>query len=151
MRRPVSPPAPSIADHRIEDSQEFSHARGQRDLGWLPRISKPSVERPDNGIEAASGERCHIEHGSQVGAATHDVSIASPVAAVVIHRGDANETRDLPSSQVSDFPESPSDKGLSGRDDGDSRRCLKPDLEAPCGPRPPGGGIAARAFATKPT
>jgi Predicted small integral membrane protein (DUF2165) len=48
-------------------------------------------------------------------------------------------------------PESPSDKGLSGGDVDGSSRCLKPDLEAPCGPQPPGGSIAARTFAIKPT
>ena len=39
--------------------------------------------------------------------------------------------------------------GLSGPDGDDSRRVLKPDLKAPCGPRPPGGSIAAWAFAMK--
>jgi len=50
----------------------------------------------------------------------------------------------------SDIAKSPSEKGLSGRDRDDSRRVLKPDLEAPCGPRPPDGSIAARVSATKP-
>jgi hypothetical protein len=41
--------------------------------------------------------------------------------------------------------------GLIGRDGGASRRVLKPDLEVPCGPRLPGGNIAALAFVTKQT
>lgn len=50
--------------------------------------------------------------------------------------------------------QSPSDNvrpGLSGRDGGDSRRVLKPDLDVPCGPRPLAGSITVRACDTKPT
>ena len=49
-----------------------------------------------------------------------------------------------------EWPQSPSRKGLSGRGRYDSRRVLKPDLEPQCGPRPPGGSIAATACDTKP-
>ena len=41
--------------------------------------------------------------------------------------------------------------GLIGRAGGAFRRVLKPDLEVPCGPRLPGGTIAAPAFVTKQT
>ena len=49
------------------------------------------------------------------------------------------------------FSKSPSEKGLSDRGEADSKRCLTPDLEAPCGPRPPGGSIAGIIFDTKAT
>jgi hypothetical protein len=41
--------------------------------------------------------------------------------------------------------------GLIGRAGGAFRRVLKPDLEVPCGPRLPGGNIAAPACVTKQT
>ena len=41
--------------------------------------------------------------------------------------------------------------GLIGRDGGASRRVLNPDLEVPCGPRLPGGNLAAPAFVPKQT
>lgn len=47
-------------------------------------------------------------------------------------------------------PESPSEKGLSDRDWCDSRGLRRPDLELPCGPRPPVGDIAVSICDTKP-
>jgi hypothetical protein len=46
-------------------------------------------------------------------------------------------------------PKSPDRKGLSGRDVSDSKGLLKPNLEAPCGPQPLGGSIAAMGCDTK--
>ena len=62
--------------------------------------------------------------------------------------------REWAQGPVPRLPQSPSDNGLrvlSGRDGSDSRRVLKPDLDAPCGPRPPAGRIAVGACDTKPT
>src|ERR687885_2103997 len=42
--------------------------------------------------------------------------------------------------------ESPDRKGLSGRGCRDSKGLSKPALEPRCGPRPPGGSIAARGL-----
>ncbi len=41
------------------------------------------------------------------------------------------------------------EKGLSGRSEADSKRVLKPDLDAPYGPRPLGGSIAAMGCVMK--
>ena len=57
--------------------------------------------------------------------------------------------RKLPES-LSEKGRGANDYGLSGRDRDDSRRVLKPDLEVPCGPQPPGGSIAVPACDMKP-
>ncbi|MCJ2104374.1 response regulator, partial [Methylobacterium sp. E-041] len=60
-------------------------------------------------------------------------------------------TREYQMLELLTLRKSPSDnirQGLSGRDGGDSRRVLKPDLDVPCGPRPLAGSIAVRACAT---
>jgi hypothetical protein len=56
---------------------------------------------------------------------------------------DLDDALDLTGSIWAGLTESPDRNWLSGRGRADSKGLLKPDLEAPCGPQPRGGSIAA--------
>src|SRR5919199_6608656 len=58
----------------------------------------------------------------------------------------ARSTRNTDGEGRSAAAQSPDRKGLSGRGCRDSEGLSKPALDARCGPRPPGGSIAARGL-----
>jgi hypothetical protein len=106
-----------------------------------------------------AGKREAVEARQRKWLRTAEICNASACLAEAYDRRNAELQRSEGGTTVgtdffSEDPKSPSDnirQGLSGRDGGDSRRVLKPDLDVPCGPRPLAGSIAVRACATKPT
>jgi len=49
-----------MLDHRIENDQQFSHARHEGDLFAFARGTQALIEGPDDGIEAGGDEGPHF-------------------------------------------------------------------------------------------
>ena len=52
-------PGGGIADHRVEDGEELSHASDEGDLRWLTGDNQALMEGAKAGVGAARGERGH--------------------------------------------------------------------------------------------
>lgn len=63
-------------EHRVQDDQQFAHARRQRDFFGFPGRTQALIECPNDGIEARGHDRPHIEEekkgsaGETLGSAT---------------------------------------------------------------------------------
>lgn len=78
----------------IHDREQFPHGGDEGHLGRLPRGAESAIKGCEVGIVSSGTDRRHIQGGSHRGAAAPDMALAAVLAAIAVHRGDADEGGD---------------------------------------------------------
>ena len=55
-------------EHRVESNQQFPHTRDEGHLLRLTNRQQRLVKVPDDGVEAASRQRAHVQGSTDLGA-----------------------------------------------------------------------------------
>src|SRR5829696_3175080 len=84
-----------IANHDVNDRQEFAHTSDDGDLLKFVAVDQPLIESFDHRIGTNSRQSSHVELAAHLGAAASYVPSATLLAAVPIDRCHADELRDL--------------------------------------------------------
>jgi hypothetical protein len=87
-------PAAAIADHGVQDHQEFAHAGGERELRGAAGLGEALVEGPHRRVETNRGERGHEQGLAHAAAAAGDHAAAPEGAAVAVDWRDRDQGRD---------------------------------------------------------
>src|SRR6516164_7416948 len=84
---PGSIPFLAPRDHGIDDADELAHASGERNLWLLSLGDQAIIEGLEYGIVPCRGsETSHVEEIAKLAATAFDVTVAPPLAAVVVIR-----------------------------------------------------------------
>ena len=79
-------PAFVIANHHIDDGQEFSHTSDDGNLLKFVSGDEPLIESFDNRIAANGSQGGHVELGPDLGSAGKDVTSTTLFTTVTIER-----------------------------------------------------------------
>jgi hypothetical protein len=75
-----------MSEHGVEHDDEFAHASGERDLGFLARCEQSRVKGAQGRIMASCHQGAHIEHGTNLGTTAPNRPCTTELAAVVVER-----------------------------------------------------------------
>ena len=84
-----------LAEHGVEDREQFPHAGGGGHFERFAGGAEPIVEGPPRWIVFDPDEGRHGQRGAHGSASAPDHALASHGAAVSVHGGDTDEGRDL--------------------------------------------------------
>jgi hypothetical protein len=88
-------PSGPMFHHAVQDGQELPHARRQGHLLRLAGGTEAGIERPNDRIEAARGQRGHVQGRSDLGPPTPHAAPAPQGPAVPVEGGDPDQGGDL--------------------------------------------------------
>src|SRR3990172_5191593 len=86
--------------HRIQNNQQFTHAGDKSYFFSFPDLTKTYVALTYNRIKPSSHQRRHIECRSNLRSTSPGAALTSPGPTVMVKRCYADESRYLPSVQV---------------------------------------------------
>src|SRR6478672_585069 len=77
-----------MLDHRVDNREQLSHGRHQRNLGRFTGVAEPAIKRAKDGVMPSPGDGRHVEHGAHRRAATPNMPLAALLATVAVEGGD---------------------------------------------------------------
>ena len=93
-------------DHAVECCDSLSHGGDECDFVLFAFVDEPVEKFVERWIASHGSEGCHVQHGSDVGATSFDVSLAGFFGTVIAKGGDADKCRDLLTIQFAEFRQS---------------------------------------------
>ena len=88
-----------MLEHGVEDDEQLTHAGCEGQLLRLPSGQQPLIEVADDGVEATSCQRPHVQDCAYPGASAPDGPLASQGAAVPVEGSHSHQGGDLPAVQ----------------------------------------------------
>jgi hypothetical protein len=98
-------PFTAVADHGVEDGEQFPHARDHGNFGWLSLGPEAQVEHPYDGVPLGGTQDAHVESGPDGSASAPDPSLASKEATITSKWCNADERGDLLVGESSELRE----------------------------------------------
>jgi len=88
-------PRELMSENGIEHDEQFAHAGGKRDLGFLAGRQQACVKRLHHRIAACRYQGRHVEHRPNLGTTAPNRPCTTELAAVVVERCDAEQCCNL--------------------------------------------------------
>jgi hypothetical protein len=96
-------PGRLVAEHGVEDDEEFSHAGGEDDFEGFAMLSEAISEGFDDGVAAAGGQSSHVEYGADGFTPATDGAFALVFSAVAIERSQSDQGGYLLAIELTEF------------------------------------------------
>ena len=92
-----------VANHAVQDGQQFSHAGYQRHFLFLTASDQSSVERFDDWVVSGRDQRCHVQHAANMTAASGDGSLFITLSGLIHDGSHPGQLRNFTAIQFVEF------------------------------------------------
>ena len=92
-----------MLNHRIEDSQKFTHTSGQGEFFRLTKRAEPLVKGANDWITAGGDQSCHVKRTHNLPTSAPDYAFTSHQSTISVKGGHPHQSRYLMPIKLSQF------------------------------------------------